>query len=115
MLLYDTIRLNGAIFNSFINITPRKFSINTILQLSVGFQTSFLSTIRRFSEIGTHLICIVFSKDNVVKWFERSEHFPHWPFHFKVEQPLPQQTVAHDFFSDRANRHSAPEQVDPSF
>ena len=94
--------------------TPRQFSIETIFQLSKEFNTSFIATIQWFCEIGAHSVCIVFSKNNVVKWFRKSTDFPDWAFRFKVGQPLPSTTVAGEFFSNTSNKYTSPEEINPS-
>lgn len=76
-----------------------KFSLDTIIGLSNCFQTSVLSTLIRFGEVGTHEIFAVVSKDNIAKWFVKSSDFPNWSFKFKVGSSLPQTTVAGEYFS----------------
>lgn len=93
--------------------TPRKFSIETIFQLSNEFQTSFLSTVMRFAEIGNHSICVVVSENNMVKWFTKSKDFPDWAFKFKVGYSLPATTVAGEFFNDNNKKYTGIEEVDP--
>jgi len=95
--------------------TPRQFNIDTIFELSQTFQTSFLAAVQRFCEIGTHSICIVFSQDNIVKWFRKSKDFPDWAFRFKMGQPLPVDSVAAEFYSNKNTKYSSPEEIDPSF
>jgi hypothetical protein len=94
--------------------TPRGFTIETIFLLAKEFQTSFLATILRFCEIGTHSICVVFSQGNKVKWFRKSNDFPDWAFRFRIGQVLPNSTVASEFFSQSQAKYSAPEKMDPS-
>ncbi|PWV46215.1 ImmA/IrrE family metallo-endopeptidase [Chitinophaga sp. S165] len=94
--------------------TPRKFSADTIIQLSEEFQTSFLSTVQRFCEIGTHSVCVVFSQNNIVKWYRKSVDFPDWAFRFKIGQTLPSTTIAGEFYSDRQIKYTKPEEMDPS-
>jgi Zn-dependent peptidase ImmA (M78 family) len=103
--------LPAKLFRAF--TTPRKFSIETIFQLSQYFDVSFLCTALRFCEIGNHSICIVFSKDNVVKWFRKSADFPEWAFRFKVGQALPPRTVAGDFYRNTHLKYTTIEDVNP--
>lgn len=77
----------------------KMFSLDTILSLSNSFQTSVLSTLIRFGEVGTHEIFAVISKNNVAKWFVKSNDFPNWTFKFKVGKSLPQTTVAGEYFT----------------
>lgn len=77
----------------------RKFSLDTIVGLSNSFQTSVLSTLIRFAEVGTHEIFAVVSENNVTKWFVKSNDFPNWNFKFKIGNSLPQTTVAGEYFT----------------
>jgi Zn-dependent peptidase ImmA (M78 family) len=77
----------------------RKFSLDTIIGLSNSFQTSVLSTLIRFGEVGTHEIFAVVAEDNVAKWFVKSNDFPNWNFKFKIGNSLPQTTVAGEYFT----------------
>lgn len=84
----------------------RKFSFDTILSLSESFETSVLSTLIRFGEIGTHEIFAVISKDNIAKWFVKSTDFPNWKFKFKIEDIIPQTTVASEYFTKEKRKHT---------
>ncbi len=100
--------------NRFRNIpTGRKFSLETILKLSETLNTSILSTVLRFVEIGTHEILVVVSENNIVKWFAKSKDFPNWSFRFKVHQTLPAATVAGEFFTKTDSKYTGIEDVEP--
>jgi Zn-dependent peptidase ImmA (M78 family) len=87
----------------------RKFSLDTILNLSNRFCTSVLATTIRFAEIGTHEIIAVISENNIAKWFTRSNDFPNWPFKFKVGDKLPKTTVAGEYFSFEDKKYTSVE------
>jgi Zn-dependent peptidase ImmA (M78 family) len=93
---------------------PRTFNIDTIFQLSEEFQTSFISTVQRFCDIGTHSVCVVYAQNNRVKWFRKSKDFPDWAFRFKIGQPLPPTTVAGEFYGTTPHQYSSPEEMDPA-
>lgn len=93
--------------------TARKFSLDTILTLSDAMNTSVLATIIRFAEVGTHPIFAIFSKDNVAKWFTRSEDFPKWSHRFKVKSVLPSATVAGEFFTKTDAKYTGVEDIEP--
>lgn len=93
--------------------TGKKFSIDTIRILSKTFQTSFLATVLRFVEVGTHQILVVVSKDNIAKWYAKSKEFPNWKFRFKIGAPLPAATVAGEFFTKYNAKYTGIEDVDP--
>ncbi len=90
-----------------------KFSLDTLLKLSEAFQASVLSTVLRFSEIGTHEITAVISENNIVKWYAQSSDFPKWAFRFKVGNTLPPSTVASEFFTTKDAKYTGVEDVDP--
>lgn len=100
-------------FRNFSGGRRKKFSLETILNLSNAFQSSILATVLRFAEIGTHEITAVISENNIVKWFAQSKDFPKWSFRFKVGQPLPPATVAGEFFTKTDSKYSGIENVDP--
>lgn len=89
----------------------RKFSLDTILGLSESFQTSVLSTLIRFGEIGTHEIFAVISKDNIAKWFVKSTDFPNWKFKFRVGEAIPQSTVAGEYYKMENRKFTGIEQL----
>lgn len=89
----------------------KKFSIDTIIAVSDSFQTSLLSTLIRFGEVGTHEIFAVVSKDNIAKWFVRSHDFPNWTFKFKIGSTLPQTSIAGDYLTKEYKKISGIEIV----
>lgn len=92
--------------------TEKKFSLNTILRLADAFKSSILSTVIRFSEVGTHSICAVISEKNIMKWYVRNSDFPQWPFKTKVHQSLPPLTVASEFYTKRDAKYTSIENID---
>jgi Zn-dependent peptidase ImmA (M78 family) len=89
----------------------KKFSLATITDLSDSFQASIVSTVIRFSEVGTHEIMAVFSRNNIVEWYARSKDFPQWPFRFKVHGTVPPITVAGEFYTKKDSKHTGIEKV----
>jgi len=77
----------------------KRFSFDTIIGLSESFQTSVLSTLIRFGEVGTHEIFAVVSKENIAKWFVKSNDFPNWKSKFKIGDTIPQTTVAGEYYT----------------
>ncbi len=92
----------------------KKFSLETIINLSNAFQSSILATVLRFAEIGTHEITAVISENNIVKWYAQSRDFPKWAFRFKVGQQVPPATVAGEFFTKTDSKYTTKEDVDPN-
>lgn len=82
----------------------QKFSLDTIIDLSDSFQSSIISSVIRFAEIGTHEITAVFSRNNIVEWYARSSDFPQWPFRFKVRGSVPPTTVAGEFYTKKNSK-----------
>jgi Zn-dependent peptidase ImmA (M78 family) len=93
--------------------TDKKFSLETILKLSAAFNTSILSTVLRFAEVGTHGICAAISENNRLKWFTKSNDFPDWAFRCKVGQSLPPTTVAGEFNTKPDAKYTGVEDIDP--
>lgn len=91
----------------------KRFSINTISQLSSAFNTSLLSTVIRFAEVGTHSICAIVSENNRLKWFTKSTGFPNWPFRCKVGEALPPTTVAGEYYAKPDARYTEVQDIDP--
>lgn len=92
--------------------TGRKdFSFDTIKDLSENFQTSVLSTLIRFGEVGTHEIFAIISKDNIVKWYVKSTNFPNWKWKFKIGEPVPQTTVAGEYYNLENRKFTTVEQL----
>jgi Zn-dependent peptidase ImmA (M78 family) len=90
----------------------RKFSLDTIFDLSEEFQSSILATVLRFAEIGTHPVTVVLSENNIVKWYSQSYDFPKWSFKFKVGTNVPPTTVAGEFFTRRNAKYTDVEDLD---
>ena len=90
----------------------RKFSFDTLHNLSESFQTSILSTLIRFGEVGTHEIFAVISKDNIAQWFVKSNDFPNWKFNFKIGDAIPRNTVAGEFFAMENRKFTGVEKLD---
>ncbi len=89
----------------------KKFSLDTIIGLSDSFQTSVLSTLIRFGEVGTHEIFAVVSKNNIPNWFVKSSDFPNWSFKFKIGNTLPQTTVASEYFTKTDCKYTGIEEL----
>lgn len=89
-----------------------KFSLSTITNLSASFQTSVLSTLIRFGEIGTHEIFAVVSKSSIAQWFVKSDDFPNWKFKFKRGDKIPSTSVAGEYFKLKSNKLTGIEPLD---
>ena len=68
----------------------KKFSFETILNLSESFQTSIQAVLIRFEQIGTHEIFAIVSNNGVVKWSVKSEDFPRWKHRYKNGDTIPE-------------------------
>lgn len=91
----------------------KRFSLEAIQDLSDSFQASIVPTVIRFSEVGTHEIFAVFSRNNIVEWYARSNDFPDWPFQFKVHGTLPPTSVAGEFYRKPHTKYTGVEKVSP--
>lgn len=90
----------------------KNFSFDALHNLSERFQTSILSTLIRFGEVGTHEIFAVISKDNVAKWFIKSTDFPNWKFKFIIGERVPQTTVAGEYYNLENRKFTSVEPLD---
>jgi len=63
-----------------------------------------MAVILRFTEAGTREFMVVISKQNIVKWFAKSDDFPKFAFKFKVGQAVPANTLTVSFY----NKEEAP-------
>jgi Zn-dependent peptidase ImmA (M78 family) len=88
------------------------FSFNTIQDLSETFQTSVLSTLIRFGEVGTHEIFAIISKDNIVKWYVKTNEFPNWKWKFKIGEAVPKTTVAGEYYNLENRKFTTVEKLD---
>jgi Zn-dependent peptidase ImmA (M78 family) len=82
----------------------RRFSLDYLQSLSEVFQSSLLSILIRFGEVGTHEIFAVVSKDNIAQWFVKSKDFPNWKFRFKRGDKIPPTSVAGEYFTLKQNK-----------
>ncbi len=78
----------------------KKISAELIYEISNTFKASKIATIKRFCEIGSHEIFVVYSKDNSIKWYDRSKDFPYMKFKFSIGSNPPIDTLAKDFFEN---------------
>jgi Zn-dependent peptidase ImmA (M78 family) len=90
----------------------KKFSFDTLLNLSESFQASIPSTLIRFGEVGTHEIFAVVSKDNIAEWFVKSEDFPNWKFKFKIGDRIPSSANSGEFNTIQNRNFLGIEEID---
>lgn len=91
----------------------KKFSFEKIKAISESFNVSLLAATIRYCQTCLHELMIVVSQNNMVKWYDRNEHFPKWPFRFKVHGQLPPTTVAGEFFTKPDSKFASIEEVNP--
>lgn len=91
----------------------KRFSFDKLKAISESFRVSLLAATIRYCQICIHELMIVVSENNIVKWYERNEHFPKWPFRFKVHYQLPSGTVAGEYFTKQDSKLTTIEEVDP--
>jgi Zn-dependent peptidase ImmA (M78 family) len=76
----------------------KKFSPAVIEHLANRFQVSKTSTILKFVNRGHHPVCIVYCKDNKMKWWKTSSDFRYF-LEFKYNDPPPTGSVAYEMFT----------------
>jgi Zn-dependent peptidase ImmA (M78 family) len=91
----------------------KKFSLDKLKAISESFKVSLLAAAIRYCQTCIHELMIVVSENNTVKWYERNDHFPKWPFRFRVHGSLPPTTVASEFFTKANSRFTSVETVKP--
>jgi len=91
--------------------TVSKFSLDKIQAIAKSFRVSLLAAAIRYCAVCVHELMIVVSENNTVKWFERSNNFPKWPFKFKVQGKLPPTTVAGEYFTKPDRRIETVEDI----
>lgn len=91
-------------FKNFCKEKP--FNAQLITDISESFQTSQIAAIRRYCEIGNIPILMVYSENNQVKYFKKSNDFPFINLRFKIGQTPPKKSIAHDFFNNQLKDNS---------
>ncbi|MDO5655753.1 MAG: ImmA/IrrE family metallo-endopeptidase [Flavobacteriaceae bacterium] len=76
----------------------KKFDIKLIKELSKKYQVSLTATALRFATIGNHPIMIVYSVDNSIKWYWRSDDFPFWVLKHGKDK-IPNDTAMSEFYT----------------
>jgi hypothetical protein len=76
----------------------KKISPDLIRYLSARFQTSITSTLLRYIEFGNHQACLVYCKNNKMKWRKWSKDFYH-RLNFQYNSHPPTGSVAYEMFT----------------
>jgi Zn-dependent peptidase ImmA (M78 family) len=96
----------SEIFNN--ECKGKKFGPQVIEELSARFQVSKTAAILKFVKKGNHPVCVVYCKDNRMKWWKRSEDFRYF-LNFNRDQKPPGDSVAYEVFTT-TNRYYDDEQ-----
>ncbi|WP_257670491.1 ImmA/IrrE family metallo-endopeptidase [Parapedobacter tibetensis] len=94
--------------------TVKKFSLEKIKAISESFKVSLLAAVIRYCQTCTQELMFVVSRNNTVEWYDRNDHFPKWPFRFKVKGSLPPTTVAGEFFTKTDAKFTTVEEIEPN-
>jgi hypothetical protein len=86
----------------------KKFGPAVIEHLATRFQVSKTAAILRFVKRGNHPICVVYCKDNRMKWWKMSNDFRYF-LNFNHDQQAPAMSVAYEIFTT-SNRYYGEEQ-----
>ena len=76
----------------------KKFGPHVIEHLSERFQVSKTAAILKFVNRGNHPVCIVYCKDNKMKWWKASHDFRHY-IEFYYDSNPPTGSVAYEIFT----------------
>lgn len=77
----------------------KKFDFSLIENLSKEYGTSLSATLLRFIEVDAHPIMVVFSKNNIIERYWKSNDFQYKYFLEHSSKKLPPLTVAGDYFN----------------
>jgi len=91
----------------------REFSLDKLKAIPGSFHVSLLVATIRYCQICVYELMIVIFENNIVKWYGRNEHFPKWPFRFKVHGQLPPTTLAGVYFTKADNKFTSRESINP--
>lgn len=78
----------------------RKFHPDQIKYLSDRFQVSRTAAILKFVKRGHHPVCIIYCKDNKMKWWKASQDFPYF-LEFELNSIPPIGSVAYEVFTKK--------------
>jgi len=78
----------------------KRFSPELLRELSNLFLTSLTSTVYRYFDFGRHPICLIYSYNNVVKYWKRPDEYPHFLIN-RINLPPPEGSVAYEFFNEK--------------
>lgn len=90
----------------------KKFSLDIIKEVSEYFDVSLTAALLRFKDVGTHDIMIVFSRNNIVAWSQRSDKFPKLIQKFKRGSQLPPTSVAGESFRKENAQYTTAEKLE---
>jgi len=76
----------------------KKFGPHVIEHLSHRFQVSKTAAILKFVNRGNHPVCVVYCKDNKMKWWKSSYDFRHY-LEFSYDSNPPTGSVAYEIFT----------------
>lgn len=76
------------------------FDPGLINHLADTYQVSKTAAILRFVKRGNHPVCVVYCKDNKMKWWKTSEDFRYF-LEFERDQPPPSGSVAYELFTTK--------------
>lgn len=76
----------------------QKFGAELLRKLSDKFNTSITSTVYRYIDLGSHPICVFYSKDRKIQYWRKSEQFRYW-ISDRTKLNVPGGSVAEEFYS----------------
>ncbi len=79
-------------------VKKRKFSFETIEDISKTFNVSTLAAAIRFSQLGNHPIMIIYAENGLIKWKTYSDDFP-YKWILLEDNKIPENTVLGEYFN----------------
>lgn len=84
----------------------RKFEFRLIQELSKKYQTSLTATSLRYAVLGIYPIMVVYSIDNIIKWYWYTYDFPFYGLKYGKAK-VPENTAVGEFFSKKVKYNSS--------
>jgi Zn-dependent peptidase ImmA (M78 family) len=90
----------------------KKFSPELLRTLAEKFQTSITSVAYKYFEHGNHPVCLIYSFNNIVRYWKRPEGYNHFLIDYTKLSP-PEGSVAFEFFTENKiyPKHQSKQQI----
>jgi hypothetical protein len=81
------------------NLLPRKwFNPMCIPKISETFQVSLVAAMLRYIAVGKHPVMMICCREGRIIWYRQSKHFPYRWLKAAINDPVPENTAAGDYY-----------------